>query len=148
MGLIKDILEEEVLKPAMDKRILTLSGWVLSYDKVRNCMNVSVIDPRTGGRTILQDVIYCVSMYGFHGIEPRSGFRALVTFDGGNMNSPKVVSTFDDNFGRPHGPFEGLQTEYSARSEKLDSPTVNTMSPPTAITPSPIDIREGDLMLE
>ncbi len=119
MSIVKDILRKEVLEPALNKRLLNVTGYVIEYNPHTNAMSVAVLDPLTGTQSILMNVMYTLPMLGFHGVEPRIGNRVIVSFDNGDIGSPRAVAIIDDNYPRAGGPKDWIRTESGALTHNI-----------------------------
>ncbi len=111
---IREVIENDIIKPAMSKIVKPTFGYVLEYNPKKMLASMQVRDPNTGDYIYYGEVPVKTPPKGFHPVEPEPGDRAVIEFLGGDLMSPIICSFFDEEFDRTNGPYERLTNEYAA----------------------------------
>ena len=114
MGIVKDTIIQDILTPFMAQYAHMAIGYILHYDTVRNRCTIEYVNHGNGDRILADDVIIARPPFAFHAQEPKAGDRCVVSFNGGDVTAPIVITYFDEMFERKDGPYERLHAKHAA----------------------------------
>lgn len=95
---LHDAIKEKILDPALKDRHHMIKGEIVSYNNIMNRANV-LVDNRYGiGKKIFNGVPVQIGSGGVHSAGPFVGSEVWITFIGGNVFYPRIVSLADENY--------------------------------------------------
>jgi len=92
------LIHDAVVAPALKERVHDIRALVTKYDDVKNIASVSFPSIHGEGYTELDNVPVQIGSAGFHSAGPFVGDEVWISFIGGSMLMPQIVSLADRQY--------------------------------------------------
>lgn len=100
MHPLHEAIKQKILEPALKDRQHMIKGTIRSYDNQKNVADVEVNNPFGAGRRIFELVPVQLGSGGVHSAGPFVGDEVWMTYIGGSVMHPRIISLADENYER------------------------------------------------